>query len=385
MSLSANTIKVVKATAPVVGEHARQITDLFYKTMFEKNPEVLAFFNMRNQVGGAQPQALANAVTAYGSNIDNLGVLGGAIKLMATKHCGLQVLPEHYGIVHSNLMAAVGAVLGDAVTPEIGNAWSESVLFLAGVLIGEEEKLYKAAEERSGGWRGWKDFILSDIEQKAEGVKTFTMTPVAPVKGTFDFEAGQYLSVLVDPFKDGQTLTAPRHYTITSKPGEDFFQITTKRHSQGLVSGFMHDSLKVGDVVKLSPPFGAFTVAADESPMVLISAGIGMTPTKSFADANGERVKNIVHVDKSLETVPFKDHFEQNYKAKTNFMFSAGGRPAPKDVVAKAMASAADNTKYYMCGPPGFMMNVAKELRVAGVANDNIVWEAFAPQMSCPV
>jgi hemoglobin-like flavoprotein len=48
--LDAETIAVIKATAPVVAEHVNEITTLFYKTMFANNPEVKAFFNSRNQV-----------------------------------------------------------------------------------------------------------------------------------------------------------------------------------------------------------------------------------------------------------------------------------------------------------------------------------------------
>ena len=71
------------------------------------------------QKDGRQPQALANAIIAFGSNIENIGTLTPAIQLMATKHCGLQVLPQHYGIVHSNLMTAVGTILADQLTPDI--------------------------------------------------------------------------------------------------------------------------------------------------------------------------------------------------------------------------------------------------------------------------
>jgi nitric oxide dioxygenase len=75
-----------------------------------------------SQKDGRQPQALANAIIAFGSNIENIGALAPAIQLMATKHCGLQVLPQHYGIVHSNLMTAVGTVLADQLTPDITTA-----------------------------------------------------------------------------------------------------------------------------------------------------------------------------------------------------------------------------------------------------------------------
>ena len=46
-------------------------------------------------------------------------------------------------------MGSIGHVLGDAVTPEIGEAWSNAVMALAEICINEEEKLYKAAEQRA--------------------------------------------------------------------------------------------------------------------------------------------------------------------------------------------------------------------------------------------
>jgi nitric oxide dioxygenase len=103
---------------------------------------------------------------------------------------------------------------------------SDAVLFLAGVLIAEEEQLYKAAEARSGGFRGWKKFIVSDIVAAADGVKTFTFrpeTPTAEFSRGFEFLPGQFLSASVDVHQNGKAPTseqhedpvAPRHYTIT--------------------------------------------------------------------------------------------------------------------------------------------------------------------------
>ncbi len=148
----------------------------------------------------------------------------------------------------------------------------------------------------------------------------------------------------------------------------------------------MHNTLKVGDIVQLSPPFGYFVVRdVDTSPMVLISAGIGMTPIKSFADAYSDRVQKIIHVDKQASDVPFFSHFQSQFGDKTSFIYSQGGRPSAAAIVAQAISNAAPNTKYYVCGPTGFMCNVAQELGKAGVASSNVVWEAFAPSLSCPV
>ena len=106
------------------------------------------------------------------------------------------------------------------------SAGSDAVLFLAGALIAEEEQLYKAAETRSGGFRGWKKFIVSDIATAADNVKTFTFrpeTPTADFSRGFEFIPGQFLSVSADMHQSDKAPTseqheeptAPRHYTIT--------------------------------------------------------------------------------------------------------------------------------------------------------------------------
>ena len=167
--------------------------------------------------------------------------------------------------------------------------------------------------------------------------------------------------------------------------GEDALQITTKRLENGIVSGFMHDKLKVGDLVQLAPPFGYFNVVEGDSPIVCLSAGIGMTPMKAFADAHGGRVHKIVHVDRSMEEVPFRAHFDQNYKDKTEYVISASEQSETIAKVTEAIKNAPADTKYYVCGPTGFMCAVAMSLRKSGVESGNIVWEAFSPTLSCPV
>jgi nitric oxide dioxygenase len=63
--LSAESKKVVAATAEVVGEHAEQITAVFYPRMFAEHPELLRVFNQGNQATGEQSRALAASVVAY--------------------------------------------------------------------------------------------------------------------------------------------------------------------------------------------------------------------------------------------------------------------------------------------------------------------------------
>lgn len=86
----------------------------------------------------------------------------------------------------------------------------------------------------------------------------------------FAFLPGQYLTVKVDPNGDG--LTAPRHYTVTSPPGAAYLQCATKKIMGGVVSTYMHEALKVGDTVKLTPPYGVFTIDQSLPTGVLLSS-----------------------------------------------------------------------------------------------------------------
>jgi nitric oxide dioxygenase len=186
--------------------------------------------------------------------------------------------------------------------------------------------------------------------------------------------------------EDGKTKLAPRHYTITSPTGENFFQISTKRLEHGVVSSYMHDTLVIGDTVQLAPPFGPFNADKTKT-AVLISAGIGMTTMKAFQQSLGSQVVQVVHFDKDSAHVPFKEFFEKTNKDKNMFYYTndARGRPSMTAVVEELSKKVGLTHKFYICGPPTFMHEVAHGLLKAGVPKDMIAWESFTPQLSCPV
>lgn len=62
-------------------------------------------------------------------------------------------------------MIAIGDVLGDAVTPEIGDAWSQAVLDLAGICINAEKDLAEQYSKRTGGWKGEREFVLKEKKE----------------------------------------------------------------------------------------------------------------------------------------------------------------------------------------------------------------------------
>ena len=155
--LSVSTISTVKATVPALEPHGLDITRRMYRRMFQ-NENIREMFNQSHHgETGSQPKALAGAVLAYASNIDNLGVLGGAVERIAQKHVALNILPEHYPHVAEALLGAIKDVLGDAATDEVIAAWGEAYWFLAELLIGREATIYRELASAPGGWNGWRD------------------------------------------------------------------------------------------------------------------------------------------------------------------------------------------------------------------------------------
>lgn len=131
MSLTPDQVQIIKATVPVLKEHGNAITTHFYATLLKENPDLNNVFNQTNQVNGHQPAALAGSLYAYASHIDDLGVLSPAVEKICQKHASLYIKPEHYDIVGTYLLRAMGDVLGDALTPEILEAWGQAYWQLA--------------------------------------------------------------------------------------------------------------------------------------------------------------------------------------------------------------------------------------------------------------
>mmetsp|Transcript_912 Transcript_912/g.2713 ORF Transcript_912/g.2713 Transcript_912/m.2713 type:complete len:384 (-) Transcript_912:143-1294(-) len=367
MAFSAKTLDIVRKTAPVVAENAVAITSTFYQTMFKNNPETLHYFNVTHQKTGAQPRVLAHAITAFASHIDDLSAISDAVVAMKHRHCALSVLPEHYPIVHDNLMLAIGEVLGDAVTPEIAEGWSNAVNGLSNILIAEEEKLYQELEARPSGWRGEREFVLSRKENVGTDTCEFEYVPASTPDGkaaSFGFNAGQYTTVRIPGLE-----VAPRHYTVTSPVGIDTLAYTCRRVPGGVMSNYMHDELHEGDKVLLAPPCGTFMAPGVGDGAVVFTAGVGITPAWALVQTyGGDLIRAAVHVDKSVERDAFRDRFEKaGVHAQVWYTGESETERPDMSTIAQSVATevGADST-YYVVGPREFMSDVFQGLDAAG-------------------
>ena len=379
MALSQATIDVVKATAPVVGENAEKITTTFYKIMFDRYPMVKEFFNQSHQREGLQQKALANAVVAYALNIENLGALGGAVDEITERHASLNVQPEHYPIVGECLLAAIGEVLGDAVTPEIAAAWGEAYNFLAEILTGVEKSKYEKTAEKAGGWNGYKSFKVVKKVQESASVISFYF---AAEDGTpiISYDAGQYISIKMEVPELGKTV---RNYSLSDWGGK-YLRISVKK--DGAFSEYLHESINEGDTVELNAPYGVFTLTSGDGGVVLVSGGVGVTPMLSMLHKLGknESKRNVsfLHGIQNKEELAFEDEMKK-LTAKENFSYSISFSDEGKKIGIEDLKEASNGVKetdFYICGPKGMMQSLYAGLKDWGVADENIHYEYFGPK-----
>jgi nitric oxide dioxygenase len=398
--LDDKTIAIVKSTAPVLQEHGETLTKHFYKRMFKHNPEVAPFFNPAHQTAGKQQRALAGAIAAYAANIDNLEVLGGAVELIAQKHASLMIKPEHYPIVGENLLASIREVLGEAATDDIINAWAAAYGFLADILIGREKQIYDENAKKPGGWEGFKQFRVSRKEKESDIITSFYLVAAdgAPLPA---FKPGQYITVRAQTPEGSTTM---RNYSLSDKPGQPHFRISVKREvppeantPQGYVSNLLHDKIEAGDTVEIAPPCGEFFLDVTEKherPLVLLAAGVGITPIMSILlsalDAFPKREIVFVHavlnenVQAFGKTVAALAAQHGNLKAYNRYS-DAGQRTGSAStglVTAEYLEGllSARDADYYFCGPQPFMVGIYHDLIKWGIPASQVHFEFFGPR-----
>lgn len=398
--LNEKTIKIVKSTAPVLQEHGETLTKHFYKRMFKHNPEVAPFFNPAHQTAGNQQRALAGAIAAYAANIDNLEVLGGAVELIAQKHASLLIKPEHYPIVGENLLASIREVLGEAATDDVINAWAEAYGFLADILIGREQQIYEENAGKPGGWEGFKQFRVIRKEKESNNITSFYLTAAdgTPLPA---FKPGQYITVRAATPNDSTTM---RNYSLSDKPGQDWFRISVKREvppeadtPAGYVSNMLHDKIEVGDTIEIAPPCGEFFLDVSEKherPLVLLAAGVGITPIISILqaalDAMPERQIIFIHASLNEDVQAFKkvvDTLAENHQnLRTHYRYSDPGARSGNASTGFVTADYLEqllpgrDADYYFCGPQPFMVSIYHDLMKWGIPASQVHFEFFGPR-----
>ena len=396
--LSDTSLPVIKATLPVVGEHIEEIAKRFYKHMFDARPDLLdGLFNRGNQADGRQQQALAGSIAAFaGLLVDNVDqVPDHLLSRVAHKHVSLGLSPDQYQIVHDHLMWAIVDVLGDAVTPEVAAAWDEVYWLMANMLINKERGLYNAVHLTPDTiWRTWR---VAERIQETDDVVRFVVERIdeREVKPSLP---GQYVTIKM-AMHDG--VHQPRQYSLTKADDGQHRQFAVKRvHGLGTPDGEMstllHNEVQVGDEVVLSAPFGDVVLEYTDRPLVLASAGIGITPMAGMLShlvkSGSQRQVMLLHADDSEASFPLRGQVREDLAAlpdgtlKTWFLnhHRRAERASGSEFSGFMDVSAVelpDDAEYYLCGPLPFLKSVRSALVAGGVPAKDIQYEVFGPDL----
>lgn len=418
-------IKIIKDTIPILEKGGEGLVKHFYGLLM-KHDNVRPLFNQTHQRSGAQPRALANSILCYARNIDTLENLGPLAAQIVNKHVAFQIMPDHYPIVGTCLLRSIREVLGEATaTDEVLQAWGAAYLQLADILIAAEADAYAAIAAAPGGWSGRRRFrVASKTAANAAGdVVTFELAPVdgGPVLRA---KPGQYLTIVADSVP-GQPDSVRRNYSLSRSADGSSYCITVKRLNGGALSGWLHDSVAVGDELDIFPPAGEFVLetpaaassgcpftgagATSGSPrgLLLVSAGVGITPTMAMLEAATApsapaRQTCFMHYTQDARTHAFADRVAaianeaagasrngSNVSLFTAYTApdatstagaTATGRINAEHIAAAiAAAGGADNVDVYVLGPTGFMKTARELLFAAGVPQANVKHEFFGP------
>jgi ferredoxin-NADP reductase/MOSC domain-containing protein YiiM len=160
---------------------------------------------------------------------------------------------------------------------------------LHGVATGNAGLNGPAAEPLA--WTGFRPFIVQRTQMECEGVRSFELRPHdnTPMPA---FLPGQHIAVRVYPAENDVQLI--RMYSLCGPQDGPGLRIAVKRETNGPGSIYMHEKVRNGDVLGISAPRGTFTLSESKLPLVLLSAGVGVTPLLSILyqvtsqDANRE-------------------------------------------------------------------------------------------------
>lgn len=207
------------------------------------------------------------------------------------------------------------------------------------------------------------------------------------------FEPGQHLPIEIAA-AGGEI--ARRTYSLSSAPNDERYRISVKRETHGLVSRHLHDNVEPGAIISSRRPAGDFVMTCNVCPLVLVSAGIGVTPMMSILHAvadSGDRPVWFVHGARDGDHHPLRDEVRNLVADRPKIeVHTAYSRPGPVDelgthydsqgrVTGELLRRLVRNVDahYFLCGPTRFMAEVQAALEQQNVPAEQIHYETFGP------
>jgi ferredoxin-NADP reductase/MOSC domain-containing protein YiiM len=307
--------------------------------------------------------------------------------------------PEHMSVSEINALLYLPGHPHDGLEralriPALGVGWRRSFEALL-------------AQERQGGattgnaglakaqspppqWRGFRPFRVSRKLRESDNVVSLALEP----------KDGQAMAALPGQFVvlrlgSDPAATLMRSYSLSGTLGALCYRVSVKREDHGAASTYVDDELRVGDIIGVSAARGSFTLRPGNTPVVLLSAGIGVTPVLAMLHALAAETSTReiwwLYGTRNGREHPFAEEVRGLLEGLANHRsiicysspdlqdrpgidFNSAGR---MDVRILKQLDLPRDADFYICGPSTFMSDLTDGLAARGIAPDRIHTEMF--------
>jgi ferredoxin-NADP reductase/MOSC domain-containing protein YiiM/ferredoxin len=243
-------------------------------------------------------------------------------------------------------------------------------------------------------WPGFRPLRVSRVDRESVNVVSLTLMP-ADSRPLVAAQPGQFIILRMQAEPKGPVLL--RNYSLSNLASADHYRVSVKLEVNGAASTYLHNQVRVGDLLDVAAPRGNFTLRPGDNPVVLLSAGVGATPVlamlHSLAAEISPREVWWLFGARNREDHAFAEESRNLIKAlPRGRSFIAYSGPGPRDrpgvdfdasgritVEVLERIGVPRQADFYLCGPAPFMRDLSNGLMAWGVSDDRVHTEIFGP------
>jgi ferredoxin-NADP reductase/MOSC domain-containing protein YiiM len=247
-------------------------------------------------------------------------------------------------------------------------------------------------------WAGFRRLRVRAITQESEDVRSFELetedSTLLP-----EFLPGQHIAVKLRTAAFSAPIT--RMYSLCGRTSSPTYRIGVKREPMGAASSYLHQGVQAGDVLEVSAPRGTFVLIENSNPLVLLSAGVGITPILAMlhsAVSNRARMPREIwwiHSTQNSAHYPFAKEISELITGIPQMHFARiFSRPGNDEHQGRDFEESGHldtpmlerlrvpkSAEFYLCGPGAYLTSLLELLFASGVESTRVHVEAFGPSV----
>jgi ferredoxin-NADP reductase/MOSC domain-containing protein YiiM len=282
------------------------------------------------------------------------------------------------------------------LVPALSQGWKTSLKAISEQKTSEAGNPgLKASSGPPPAWPGFRPLRVARVDREAANVVSLSIeqTDGAPLPAALP---GQFLVLRLHTTPNGPMLL--RNYSMSGIPGARVYRVSVKRETNGIVSSYLQDQVHTGDILEVSAPRGGFILKSGDSPVVLLSAGIGATPVlamlHSLSFTASRREVWWIYGARNRAEHPFAKEsrglLQTLVNSRSHIVYSrpdSGDEPGVDydsvghvDIPLLDRLGVARDADFYLCGPLSFLRDLTAGLKTWGAESARIHEEVFGPE-----